>query len=241
MNIIEQIDVLELQLEVGGNTMVLHPFVIYDEGQAIVFDTGFPGSYDALVARLKPDYPVHSIVLTHQDMDHIGSLPQFMAHEPELAVYAHADDKMAIDGKAPFIKGSPERLNMLLSSLSQTEADQFRNVFSADTPNNVNHVLHDGDVLPFAGGLQVIHTPGHTPGHISLYHPGSKTLFTGDAMVIADGNLAGPVPQFTPNLEQALSSLNKFRELDVDTVVCYHGGIFKGDFQQRLDELVSGS
>ncbi len=241
MNIAEQIDVLELKLEVGGNVTVLHPFVIYEQGQAILFDTGFPGSYEKLVALLKPEYPVRSVVLTHQDMDHIGSLPQFMAHEPGLAVYAHEDDRAAIDGKAPFIKGSPERLNMLLSSLSQVEADTFRSVFSADTPDNVNHVLHDGDVLPFAGGLQVVHTPGHTPGHISLYHPGSKTLFTGDAMTVVDGKLFGPVPQFTPNLEQAILSLNKFRELDVDTVVCYHGGIFTGDFQQRLDELLSGS
>ncbi len=241
MNITEQIDVLELKLEAGGNEFVLHPFVIYDEGQAIVFDTGFPGSYDALVALLNPAYPVRSVVLTHQDIDHIGTLPQFMANEPQLAVYAHEDDRAVIDGKAPLIKASPERLDMLLSSVSEAEAAAFRSVFSADTPDNVNHVLHDGDVLPFAGGLQVVHTPGHTPGHISLYHPGSKTLFTGDAMAIADGKLLGPVPQFTPNYEQAISSLNKFRELDVDTVVCYHGGVLKGDFQQRLAELVSGS
>ncbi|WP_322923495.1 MBL fold metallo-hydrolase [Paenibacillus campi] len=241
MNITQQIEVLELKLEAGGNPIVLHPFVIYEQGQAILFDTGFPGSYEALQALIHPSYPVRSVVLTHQDIDHIGSLPQFMAQEPQLAVYAHEHDRAAIDGTAPFVKGSPERLNMLLSSVSQEDADEFRRVFSAATPANVNHVVHDGEVLPFAGGMQVIHTPGHTPGHISLYHINSKTLFAGDAMNVVDGELVGPIPQFTPNFEQAIQSLNKLRTLAVDKVICYHGGIFTGDFQQRLDELVSRS
>ncbi len=241
MNITEQIDVLELKVGSGDNSFVIHPFVIYDEGQAILFDTGFPGNYDSLVGLLNPAIPVRAVVLTHRDLDHVGTLPQFLTRNSGLAVYAHEGDCAAINGRELFVKGPPERLDMVLSQVSADEAKAFRYIFSADSPDNVTHVLQDGEMLPFAGGLQAIHTPGHTPGHTSFYHPGSKTLFTGDAMNIVDGQLVGPAPQFTPNLEQAIDSLNKFKELDVGTVVCYHGGIFKGNFQQRLNELVSGS
>ncbi|WP_411344894.1 MBL fold metallo-hydrolase [Paenibacillus sp. WLX1005] len=242
MNSNEQIEVLHLEVTMGGHAAVLHPFVIYEEGRAYLFDTGIPGSYDKLNALLQPDYPVAGVILTHQDIDHVGTLPQWIAAGGgELNVYAHEGDRKVIDGTAPFLKATPERLNMMLSSLTPETAQQFRAVFSADTPPNVTDVLQDGDVLPLAGGLQVIYTPGHTPGHISLYHPGSKTLFAGDAMAVNDGQLDGPVPNFTPDYPLAVQSLQAFLELDIDKVVCYHGGAFHGDIHGRIRELVASS
>ncbi|WP_046213728.1 MBL fold metallo-hydrolase [Paenibacillus wulumuqiensis] len=242
MKITDTMEVIEFKLEVGGHEIVIHPIVIYEEGQAVLIDTGFPGSYEMLMQHIDPAYPVNTVILTHQDLDHIGTLPQLLAAaNGGLKVYAHTGDQPAIDGRAPFLKASPERLDMMLSALPQPEQDAFRSVFSPETPGNVTHTLHGGELLPFAGGLQVIATPGHTPGHISLYHPSSKTLITADAMVVEDGQLMGPVPQHTLNMEQAIQSLNAFRNLDVETVVCYHGGLFRGDLQQRLDELVHSS
>ncbi|MEW4371204.1 MBL fold metallo-hydrolase [Paenibacillus kandeliae] len=242
MKINEQIEVLDLHVEMGGHAAVLHPFVIYEDGRAYIFDTGFPGNYDKLTSLLKPDYPVAGVILTHQDIDHVGTLPQFINDGGgKLEVYAHEDDRKVIDGTAPFIKATPERLQMIASSLAPEEGQLFRATFSADTPPNVNHVLHDGDVLPLAGGLQVVHTPGHTPGHISLYHPVSKTLFTGDAMAVNEGQLEGPVPAFTPDYPLAVQSLKAFLDLDIDTIVCYHGGAFRGDIHGRIRELVASS
>ncbi|ANF95402.1 MBL fold metallo-hydrolase [Paenibacillus bovis] len=239
MNITDTMEVIEIKSKYGEHEMVIYPVVIYEGEQAVLIDTGIPGGYDTLMQHIRPGFSVGSVILTHQDLDHIGTLPQLLEAAPgKLNVYAHTGDQPAIDGRAPILKASPERLNGILSTLPQPEQDAFRSVFSTETPGNVTHTLHGGEMLPFAGGLQVIHTPGHTPGHISLYHPASKTLITADAMVINEGQLMGPVPQFTPNMDQALQSLNAFRELDVDTVVCYHGGLFRGDLQQRLDELV---
>lgn len=242
MKITEQIDVLELNIQMGGQQTVIYPVVIYEDQEAILIDTGFPGNYQAILDLIDPAYPVKQVILTHQDLDHIGSLPQFLAAgKGELRVYAHEADQPTINGKAPFLKASPERLQGVLSNLSPEEQEAFSTVFSEETSDNVTDVLHGGETLPFAGGLQVIHTPGHTPGHISLYHPDSKTLFTGDAMVVNDGMLLGPVPHFTPKLEEATESLKAFEALEVERVICYHGGLFEGDFKRRLAEIVSGS
>jgi glyoxylase-like metal-dependent hydrolase (beta-lactamase superfamily II) len=98
-------------------------------------------------------------------------------------------------------------------------------------------VLTDGEELPFGGGVTVIHTPGHTPGHICLYHAGTKTLITGDALNLVDGELTGPNPQFTHDLTTARSSLKKLARFDIDKVICYHGGVFLGNSNQRIAEL----
>jgi glyoxylase-like metal-dependent hydrolase (beta-lactamase superfamily II) len=52
----------------------------------------------------------------------------------------------------------------------------------------------------------VINTPGHTPGHISLYHKPSKTLIAGDAMRVMDGQLLGPAPEQTLDVDTAIKS-----------------------------------
>ena len=46
----------------------------------------------------------------------------------------------------------------------------------------VDRIVEDGEELPFCGGITVIHTPGHTPGHICLYIGQNKTLIAGDAL-----------------------------------------------------------
>lgn len=86
----------------------------------------------------------------------------------------------------------------------------------------------------------MIHTPGHSPGHLSLYHHDSRTLIAADALTVQDGELQGPTPSATPDMELALSSLNKFSEYEIDTVICYHGGRYRGDANRRIAELAEG-
>ena len=67
-------------------------------------------------------------------------------------------------------------------------------------PAEVDVTLHGGDVLDICGGCEVIDTPGHTPGHISLYLPAQGTVVTGDAMVLEQGSPAVANPQFAFDL-----------------------------------------
>ena len=52
----------------------------------------------------------------------------------------------------------------------------------------VDRTISDGEILPYCGGIQIIHTPGHTPGHVAFFRPSDKVLITGDAIVTVDLN-----------------------------------------------------
>lgn len=92
--------------------------------------------------------------------------------------------------------------------------------------------------LPWCGGIDIVHTPGHMPGHISLYLPASKTLIAGDAVVIEQGKLNIANPQFTLDLDEAVRSVQRLLAYDIEQLICYHGGLFHGDVKQALLELV---
>lgn len=241
MNINEQIEMLELALKMGEHDFIIHPVVIRDEQSYVLVDTGMPGSYGLIIEQLTqagidPSAP-HSIILTHQDIDHVGSLPQFKGGT--VKVYAHADDQPYIDGLKPMIKFYGERKEGMIASLPQELASAFVSTFSGQE-QNVTDLLSDGAKLPFGGGLTVIHTPGHTPGHVCLYHEPSKTLIAGDALVVADGQLRGPNPPVTPDMPLALASVRKLKNYDIETVICYHGGLFKGDVHKAIDTITEG-
>ncbi|WP_336790908.1 MBL fold metallo-hydrolase [Paenibacillus sp. MMO-177] len=240
MRIAEGIEMLELDL----GPMTICPTVLFDKEEWVLVDTGMPGSAPTIIELAKQagigEQKLNTILLTHQDIDHIGGLPGFKADNPELVVYAHEDDRAVIDGKKPMLKASPERLAALLGALPEAARSQFEATFINPTGANVDRTMTDGENLPFGGGITVIHTPGHTPGHVSLYHQPSKTLIAGDAMVVANGELNGPREAVTPDMATALQSLKKLKDFDIETVICYHGGVFKGDVQGRIAALTSG-
>jgi glyoxylase-like metal-dependent hydrolase (beta-lactamase superfamily II) len=244
MKIAECIEMLELTMEVLGKPMIIYPTVIQDSHSYVLVDTGMPGYHKEIMNLIRQSgieaSEPHSIILTHQDIDHVGSLPHFLAESSQqVDVYAHEDDKSYIDGELTFLKLPPDIKHAILQPLLKKQRLEYEAAFSNFTPANVSHVVEDGERLPFGGGLVVIHTPGHTPGHISLYHEPSKTLIAGDALLIHEGELLGPTPGNTPDMDTAIRSLQKFKNFEIDTIICYHGGVFKGDIPKRIDELTS--
>lgn len=242
MRIADGLEMLELVLNMGDRTMVIHPSVLFDSNGWVLVDTGMPGSsaqINKLVqeAGISEDAP-RVILLTHQDIDHIGGLPGYLIGDNERPpVYAHEKDKGAIDGAEPMIKVSPERRANLLAAMPEPVRAAFEKAFIRPEQANVSRTFADGERLPYGGGLVVIHTPGHTPGHVCLYHEASKTLLAGDALVVVDGELSGPNSANTPNMPEALNSLGKLKAYDIETVVCYHGGLYRGEANNRIAEL----
>lgn len=80
--------------------------------------------------------------------------------------------------------------------------------------------LVDGDVV---NGLDVIATPGHTPGHIAILDRVAGVLLAGDALNGADGGVAGPNPQFTPDMATANASVRVLAGYDYETILFGHG------------------
>ena len=99
----------------------------------------------------------------------------------------------------------------------------------------VTKAVEDGATLPC--GAEVVYTPGHTAGHICLYLRDSRTLIAGDVLNVTDGALL-PTPAFLVADPQALkATLLKLSGYDINTAVCYHGGVFSGDVSRRIKEL----
>jgi glyoxylase-like metal-dependent hydrolase (beta-lactamase superfamily II) len=127
-----------------------------------------------------------------------------------------------------------ERIKFLPEEEQEKVLDMFKNA-----PVKVDITLTDGEELSDCGGITVIHTPGHTPGHICLYHKESKTMIVGEAMNVIDRQLFGPNEQLLNKEERkmAINSLKKFEEYDIENIITYHGGLFNNTPNQRIKEL----
>lgn len=94
----------------------------------------------------------------------------------------------------------------------------------------------DGDQL---FGLKVIHTPGHTPGHIALLEPQLGVMFAGDAINGANPGVSGPNPQFTPDMALAIESARRLGTFDYETVVFGHGEPVIGSASDAVADMAA--
>lgn len=242
MKVANGVEMLELDMNVMGRTMTIHPTLLYDDAHAVLIDVGMPRELQVLrsaIERAGVAFDrIDGIILTHQDIDHVGGIQDVLeALDKPVDVYAHAEDKPYIEGEKPPIKMSRERVSQMLDRVPEDIRKHVEAIFLNPPTAKVTKVVSDGDVLPFFGGVEVIFTPGHTPGHISLYHRPTKTLITGDAIVSEGGRLLGPNPQATPDMPSALESMKKFTKFDIAKVICYHGGLCDNHVNEQLREL----
>lgn len=214
------LEMIELHDTINGIPMVFRPTIIWDDQDVILVDTGYPGHLEDIQNSLLklPNGKLTKIIITHHDYDHLGSLYEIVNNfNHKVEVYAHELTKPYIQGEEPLIKKG--------ITVNKTVVD---------------HTIADGQVLPFCGGITVIFTPGHTPDHISLYHHVTKTLITGDALTADQGRIQLPNPKFTLDMDQAIVSLNKFQDFNIQTAICYHGGVCKERVKESISVLAAG-
>ncbi|SEN67744.1 MBL fold metallo-hydrolase [Lihuaxuella thermophila] len=249
MRIANGVEMLEIQANIMGKLDYIHPVFIWDENEAILVDTGFPGQlakFREAVGKAGIDFDqLSKIVITHQDLDHIGSLPDLVSELPhQVEVLSHPLEQPYIQGEQRLLKLSPEAVTQAIESLPEDVPEEWRKAFQAVLENpphaKVDQTVTDGDELPYCGGIIIIHTPGHTPGHINLYHKQSKTLIAGDALAVEEGRLVGPDPRYTLDMNLAVKSLKKLTRYDIETVICYHGGLYQKNTNRRIEELSEG-
>jgi len=157
---------------------IVNAYLIVDADGLTLIDTGLARNGKQILNYIaglgySPQDLKH-IVITHADGDHVGGLAALKAASGA-RVYASPVEAEAI---AAGRMSRELKLRGLLKWLFAAAAPLFK-----VKPAAVDERVADGQVLPALGGLRVVATPGHTPGHISLFAPAAGVLFVGDSLV----------------------------------------------------------
>lgn len=175
----------------------------------------------------------NAIILTHGHFDHVGSVKD-LVNDWNVPVYAHAAELPFLTGHQKYPPPDPAVGGGLMAVMSPIYPRT-----SADLAGKVQPLPEDGSV-PTLPGWRWLHTPGHSPGHISLFREGDRVLLPGDAfcttkqesfLAVAKQKpeMHGPPAYYTPDWDAARASVQKLAALQPRTVAPHHGLPMCGD------------
>ncbi len=193
-------------------------FLVREGAGFTLVDTGMPGSAPAIIqAAREHGAAVQRILLTHAHIDHVGSLDALHALLPDVPVAISARDARFLTGDHSLDPDEPQT--------------PLRGGYPicATTPDIL---LADGDRI---GSLEVIASPGHTPGHVSFFDHRDGTLIAGDAFSTQAGISTGgtfrllfPFPALaTWDKQTTIRSAERLRDLKPRRLAVGHGPVLE--------------
>jgi glyoxylase-like metal-dependent hydrolase (beta-lactamase superfamily II) len=200
---------------------VANPYLLIDPDGLTLIDAGLPGSHRKILRYLAglgyASGDLKRILITHADFDHVGGLAPLKA-ATGARVFASPVEAQAI------AEGHASRPLKPRSAITKFLFDLMAGLFKP-APVKVDELLADGQILPVLGGLRIVETPGHTPGHISLFAPAAGILFCGDSIVSGETGLRGS--SGANNWDQAKSdeSVRKQATLGARILCSGHGPV----------------
>jgi glyoxylase-like metal-dependent hydrolase (beta-lactamase superfamily II) len=228
----------------------VNAYLVHGDNDWLLVDTGWntPESFDALERQFKEIgvgfEDITQIVVTHFHPDHYGLAGRLKELSKAKLALHQIEEK--------FIASRYLNMNSLLEQVAQwlllngvpEKESPFLQKASLQVRKFVSPALPD---IALAGGekitcgsfcFEVIWTPGHSPGHISLYEPEKKLFFSGDHILPTITSNISLHPQSAENpLRDYLDSLKALESLDVDLILPSHEHVFTG-LQQRIEEIV---
>lgn len=217
------------QLTVRGVNVIL----IAEEKLTLV-DTGFRGCSAQIIDYIhnlgRSVEEISLIIITHNHFDHAGGLAELRGLTGA-KVAAHKADVREIEKHLPY----PVWVQKIM------RIPPFSALYQAFTlqAGEVDIQLEGGEVLEPLGGLQVIRTPGHTSGSISLFSPRHKLLIVGDALNKGGASLQLPPRMVSSDPAQAIDSVRRIAELDFDIICFGHGRPLTWDVRNKMQKLLN--
>lgn len=206
------------------------------DGNWVLVDAGIFGSANAIRAAAQSRFggtgrPA-AIVLTHGHFDHVGVV-KTLAEEWDVPVYAHPAEHQYLDGSTSYREPEPDVGGGMIAFLSP---------LFPTSPVNLGsrlQALPADQSVPYMPGWRCIHTPGHAPGHVSLWRERDGVLIAGDAFVTTKqeavyaavtqaAEMHGPPAYFTPDWVSAKRSVRILAKLEPNIVVTGHGAAMEG-------------
>jgi hydroxyacylglutathione hydrolase len=227
------VQILELEPDIrlipkirGANTYTVEAL----PGEITLIDTGMPGNSTRIVEFLealgKGQKATCTIVLTHPDLDHAGSVAELKEKLGTAKVAIHEADAPRLTGEKP-----PKEARGLVGILFNVMSP-----FMKFKPVKPDVLLKDGEQM---NGLRVIHTPGHTEGSICLYSERLKAMFVGDALRTDKNRNPRPPPaRMTFNISEARNSIRKIASYEFELLLPGHGPPILADASKKVKELV---
>lgn len=210
----------------------VNTFLIEDNGLTLI-DTGNKDSTDKIFAAIKKGgknpADIKQVILTHCHPDHAGSIAE-IKKRLKVPVWAHYEDASLIE------KGIAVRKPMYLSpGIINLIVYNFFIKKAPDTiePVEVDEKLKDDDVIPIAGGIRALYTPGHCAGHIALLIKDEGVLVAGDICAHAAGLGLSTINE---NPDVSIKSILKATAFDFDKALFGHGSLLKADANKKLKE-----
>ncbi|MEG6584475.1 MBL fold metallo-hydrolase [Dendrosporobacter sp. 1207_IL3150] len=212
----------------------------------VLVDCGLPDSAEAIIYSAQQRFGTNcrpsAIILTHGHFDHVGAIVELI-EKWSVPVYAHKFEIPFLTGEKDYFTPDPTVNDGLMSKISPLYPNQSINLGSYVKP------LPDDYRIPGAPQWRWIATPGHTPGHISLFRDSDRTLIAGDAFTTTEQESAlavinqtkeihGPPKYFTTEWQQAWQSVKVLNSLKPETAITGHGLPMVGsELRLRLNEL----
>ena len=198
-------------------------YFILEEDEITMIDAGVKRSFDWINSFLRSlDQSLEHltrILLTHADLDHVGAASA-LKQNSDVKVYA---SRIAADALAVGRSSRRVKMGIFTPLFSWFERQGGAMKVAVD------EILSPGDVLPVLGGLEVLETPGHTPGHISFYAREHKLLFAGDSVSTQeDAVLYNRMKSFNWDNDLMQTSVHQQEALKPEIVCSGHGPVVFG-------------
>lgn len=213
----------------------------------VLIDAGVAGSASiirkAASERFGENTRPAAIVLTHGHFDHVGAL-ETLAIEWDVPIYAHPHEHPYLNGESAYPSPDPSVGGGLMAALSRLFPRG-----PVDVSRWLRPLPDDGSV-PGMPGWKWIPTPGHTPGHVSLWRDADRAIIAGDAFITTNQESAyavatqrpelhGPPQYYTPDWKAAGLSVRRIAALQPDLAITMHGHAMRGEEMRAALNLLA--